>query len=66
VNDEPLLKARDVAEILGLEVRTIVKRAQDGDIPCVRLWGRHGAPLRFRPDDIQRCLAQWSTGDHDA
>ena len=46
--DEPLMKARDVAELLGLDVKTVVAHFQRGDLPGFRLYGRKGGPLRFR------------------
>jgi excisionase family DNA binding protein len=53
---EPLLKARDVADLLGLEVATVVDHAQRGDLPGFRLYGRKGGPLRFRRDEIEQWL----------
>lgn len=55
---EPLLKARDVALMLGLEYRTVVERFQAGDLPGFRLYGRRGGPLRFRRSEIEAWLEQ--------
>lgn len=57
MNGEPLLKARDVAELLGLELATVVERFQRGDLPGFRLYGnRPGSPLRFRLSEIEAWL----------
>jgi predicted DNA-binding transcriptional regulator AlpA len=54
---ERLLKARDVADLLGLEVATVVDRFQRGDLPGFRLYGnRPGSPLRFRLSEIEAWL----------
>ena len=55
---ERLLKARDVAELLGLEVATVVDRFQAGDLPGFRLYGRKGGPLRFRASEIEAWLEE--------
>lgn len=59
---EPLLKARDVSALLGLEMGTVLDRFEAGDIPGFRLWGRKGGPVRFRRSDIEAQLAQWRVG----
>ena len=51
--DESLMKARDVAELLGLDVKTVVEHFQRGDLPGYRLYGRKGGPLRFRRSEIE-------------
>ena len=55
---EPLLKARDVAELLGLDVKTVVEHFQHGDLPGFRLYGRKGGPLRFRASEIDAWLEE--------
>jgi excisionase family DNA binding protein len=52
------LTANQVADMLGLHVETIYKWARQGRIPCTRL--RHR--LRFKHSDIERWLAQHTTG----
>ena len=59
---ERLLKARDVAQLLGLEVATVVDHAQAGDLPGFRLYGRKGGPLRFKRSEIERVLETWRFG----
>jgi excisionase family DNA binding protein len=51
-----LLKARDVAELLGLEMGTVLDHFESGDIPGFRLYGRKGGPVRFRESEIQAWL----------
>jgi excisionase family DNA binding protein len=53
---ERLLKAREVAELLGLELATVMDRFQSGDLPGFRLYGRKGAPVRFRASEIDAWL----------
>jgi excisionase family DNA binding protein len=52
---EKLLKARDVAELLGLEMGTVLDRFQRGEIPGFRLGGK-GGPVRFRLSEIEEWL----------
>jgi excisionase family DNA binding protein len=53
---EPLLKARDVAELLGLEVGTVLDYFERGELPGFRLAGRVGRPVRFRASEIEKWL----------
>lgn len=57
----PLLKASDVMEALSVSRRLVYQMAADGRLPSVRVGGPDG-PLRFRPDDLERLVAEWSTG----
>ena len=50
---EKLLKAGEVAELLGVSVETVWDWAKDGTLPCVRL-GATGRWMRFRPADVER------------
>lgn len=56
VSVEALLKARDVALLLGLEVGTVLDRFEAGDLPGFRLYGRKGGPVRFRASEIEAWL----------
>jgi len=60
VNDDDLIKLRDVARRWNCEVRTVVKHAQDGDIDYVRLWGRGHCPMRIRYGDLVRFEQKWT------
>lgn len=65
-----LLKARDVAELLGLEMATVLDRFEAGDIPGYRLYGRKGGPVRFRESEIHEwletsCRPVMLPGDHE-
>ena len=55
----PLLKTRDVAELLGLTDETILSYASKGILPGFRL--PHGA-LRFRQEDVERWLEAHAVG----
>jgi excisionase family DNA binding protein len=55
-----LLKTREVAELFGVETRTVLRWHRNGDLPGFRLRGRIGAPLRFRRDDVERLVFAWS------
>ena len=53
---EPLLKVRDVARLLGLEMATVLDHFEAGDLPGFRLYGRKGGPVRFRESEIEAWL----------
>jgi excisionase family DNA binding protein len=53
---ERLLKTRDVAELLGLEMGTVLDHFEAGDLPGFRLYGRKGGPVRFRLSEIEEWL----------
>ena len=60
---DSLLTAADVARRLKLRTSTVYEAAASGRIPCVRLWeGHRRALIRFRPDDIERLIADRSRG----
>jgi excisionase family DNA binding protein len=56
---ERLLTAREVAELLGLSMETVLKRFEKGDLPGFRLYGRKGAPVRFRWSELEAALEGW-------
>jgi hypothetical protein len=58
---ERLLCAREVAEILGLSVKTVLARFERGDLPGFRLYGKVGAPVRFRLSDLEATIADWES-----
>ncbi len=45
---EPLLKARDLAELLGFSAGTILDWTEKGDLPAFKVGGR----LRFRESEV--------------
>jgi predicted DNA-binding transcriptional regulator AlpA len=59
---EPLLKTRDVAAMLGLEMGTVYDYWERGELPGFRLGGRKGGPLRFRQSEIEQRLETWRAG----
>jgi excisionase family DNA binding protein len=56
---ERLLTVREVAELLRLSRKTVQRRYERGDLPGFRLYGRKGAPLRFRLSEIEAIVAGW-------
>lgn len=53
-----LLTARDVAELVGVHVETVLRWVRQGLIPAVRL---PGGAIRFRHDELEAWLAEHST-----
>lgn len=51
-----LLTARDVADQMGVELKTVHNWAESGDLPHIRTPGRH---LRFSPEVIAKFLAEY-------
>jgi excisionase family DNA binding protein len=51
---DPLLRAEDVAELLGMRVDFIYRLARRGEIPHLRF----GRTLRFRSEAINRWLEE--------
>jgi predicted DNA-binding transcriptional regulator AlpA len=62
VNDERLLTARELGEILGLSSATVLDRFERGDLPGFRLFGKKGGPVRFRLSEVEQVLEQWRVG----
>lgn len=52
--DRTLLRPEEVAEILRLSRRTVIRMARDGEIPCIRI----GRLVRFERADVERWLRQ--------
>jgi predicted DNA-binding transcriptional regulator AlpA len=60
-----LLKARDVAARLGVEMCTVLDWHQQGKLPAIRLGGGTRGPLRWPEDELEAALRRWHTGsDH--
>jgi excisionase family DNA binding protein len=55
---EPLLTARDVAELVDVHVETVLRWVRQGLIPAVRL---PGGAIRFRPEELEAWLAEHAT-----
>jgi excisionase family DNA binding protein len=53
VDFDPLLTARDVAELLGLSIASVLRRWRAGELPGFRLSSN---VLRFRRSDIDAWL----------
>jgi predicted DNA-binding transcriptional regulator AlpA len=59
---ERLLKARDVAERVGVEMGTVLDWHQQGKLPAIRLGGGPRGPLRWPESDLEAALQRWHTG----
>jgi excisionase family DNA binding protein len=56
---EPLLRARDVAELLAISPATVLDWFEAGKLPGFRLGGRIGSPVRFRQSEVLAVLETW-------
>jgi excisionase family DNA binding protein len=53
-----LLTVSEVCDLLRIRASTCYAAAEDGRLPCVRLWrGRRKSLLRFRRTDIESMIA---------
>jgi excisionase family DNA binding protein len=59
---EKLLTAEQVAEVLQLHPRTVIRMARQGRLPSLRVCGR----VRFLASDIASWLAARRTACHDS
>lgn len=57
-----LMTAREVAELLRLNVKTVERMARQGRLPSLRVCGR----VRFVASDIASWLAARRTACHDS
>ena len=55
---EPLLRADQVAEYLGLSVNTLYNMRLRGEGPVAHKWGGRSGPLRYRQADVDKWLEQ--------
>ena len=55
---EPLLTARELAELLGFAAGTIVDWAERDELPALKVGGR----LRFRESEVEAWLEERQTG----
>jgi excisionase family DNA binding protein len=61
LNDEPLLRPREVAELLGVRTTTIARWAREGRLAPVFTPGGH---RRYRPADIRKVLDSQASDEH--
>jgi len=54
---EPLLRADQVAEYLGLSVNTLYNMRLRGEGPTAHKWGGRSGPLRYQRVDVEKWLA---------
>jgi hypothetical protein len=59
---ERLWKTRDVADLFGVEMSTVLDWVERGWIPCFRLGGRKGGRLRFVRSEVEHTLESWRVG----
>jgi excisionase family DNA binding protein len=57
-----LLTARELGELLGLSMGTVLDWWERGDLPGFRLGGRKGGPVRFRESEVLAMLETWRGG----
>ncbi len=60
---ERLLTARELAEILGCSPSTVLDKFEAGLLPGFSLWGKRGAPVRFRLSEIEATIEGWHAGE---
>jgi excisionase family DNA binding protein len=54
-----LCRASEVAQILGISVKTVHKRVREGKLPCVQVTARE---RRFTPEQVRQYIESHSTG----
>ena len=52
---EPLLTARQVAELLGVSAETVLRWTRRGELPAIRL---PSGAIRYRPDETRPLAAR--------
>ena len=55
---KPLLKTKDVCELLGVSSRTVRRLTQSGQLRCISLSRNF---VRFREEDVEQFVQEWST-----
>jgi excisionase family DNA binding protein len=53
---ERLLRAREVAEMLGVSMDWVLDRWQEGELPGFKLGGSPQSPVRFRLSEVEAWL----------
>lgn len=53
-SDDPLLRPEEVAELFGVDTKTIARWADEGKLSSTRTLGGH---RRFRKSEVERLLA---------
>jgi excisionase family DNA binding protein len=56
----PLLDINEVAEYLGVSHWTVRRWIEQGRLPVVQIGGK-SAPIRIRPESLQRVTSRWET-----
>jgi excisionase family DNA binding protein len=59
----PLITAREVGALLGISPETVLRWTRAGHLPAVRL---PSGAIRYRPDDLERWLAERAVGTNGA
>lgn len=54
--DRGMLRAKDVAKLLGLSRSSVYHMAREGRLPYYRCGDTDRSPMLFRPDDIEDYL----------
>jgi excisionase family DNA binding protein len=58
---EPLLTPRELAELLGVSIETVLRKVRAGVLPAIRLPGGRNGRIRFRPEAIEAWLVEHET-----
>lgn len=61
---ERLLKAREVAELLNVEVGTVLDYFERGELPGFRIGSRVGRPVRFRLSEVEAWVEAGRVNGH--
>jgi predicted site-specific integrase-resolvase len=58
--------AEQAAELVGVDAKTVIRRAKDGTVKC-RLKGPHAKPrYYFRPSDVAKLVSWYRDGREPA
>ena len=55
---KPLLKTKDVCELLGVSTSTVRRLTKSGQLRCISLSSRF---VRFRESDVEKFAEEWAT-----
>lgn len=53
------LKARDIAEMFGMDIDTVREKTATGEIPGFKTGKARNSPYRYDPVQIELLIARW-------
>ena len=62
IGGKDLLRVREVAQRLGLGVRTVWRLSRDGQLPAPVRFGNGGRIVRWKASEIARCVSKMRRG----